>query len=1669
LAGSEEPLKIEGFDVCGLLGSGASSLVFAVADESGRDLALKLLARREDDSLLRSEFGRLSRLDHPNLIRVHDIGRTTTELSFAGRRFDANTLYIVMDRVSGRPADDYYRENKGEPDLLQTAWDLASAVEYMHSRGLLHHDIKPQNLLVRDSGKATLIDLGLATRAEASFGARGTLAFMAPEALVGGGDQRADLYGIGATLFALAAKTPPFAEVTGSALVEAIVEQPVRRLLGVGKGLSELIARLLSKDPLERPQTARALRAELARLRGDVNLVSSLASTPQLASPSFCGRSGPLSQLLALLEQNAPVVLVVGDPGSGKSRLIKEALRRQRILFAAGRAEPWRLVTDLREHCDLEGDDEARAWQVVERLGELGSTSRLLVHIDEGETDPFARLVAERLLEANGDISGISFVFELPRRARGFERLTDYSAVSQVVLGPLPKGALEQLFSSMTGLKPTSDDIDALLSATAGSPAIAVEFIRQWVRNGGRERLSDLGRSDVAGLDGLLARQRATLESPAKDALDVLAVLQRPATVSEISQRLDVPEEQIWTALLSLAGEGLIVVSEGRARFSAPAHYRSWQRAIPDDGYVRLARQCAPHEHDQARRIELSLAGLGERPLDGALLQALLAVANQLADRDELLRAIALSERAIERLPRGKSLDVERDRLLRTAAELHLRAARYERALDLCRRCAPPAPLLEAEILRRKGDYEPARQLLSESLSLLDGLERKRAKVLLGRLLLRIGQSKEALSLCDKEARLHLRGKEPLEAESAGVMEVAGLANYYLGDFATALEIFEAARARLFDEAALRARFTSMCGMVAFNRGRLVRAAALYKQALDAAKETKERHAEATYRGNLGSTRLELGEYREALSDLSATARDLARLGRTAEAATAACNLGGLLLALGDLEQASASADRADALLRTTGNRHIEGYVHLLRSEVAARKGELQRSLEAQSRAVEAFSDAGATRELQTASMVRVRLLLDSGQRIAAETLFAELQKDAGSDEQGYDGALVMLRARLLLARPTAPALELLDVVCEGLADHCAWLQRRGARPTLFRASGLLARLLQRYRPQVAGTFFQFALSCWEELMSKAPDGYRNTMQEDTDVRELQQAWQGFLQKRPAEAEAGRAAEQPEDAQLLRRLLVINRRLNSEHRLPNLLELIVDTVIDLTGAERGFVLLSRRGGPETAGAEGKAPRLVVETARNIDRRSLEGDGELALSRSIAEQAMQTLAPVVTIDAESDDRFAAARSVTALGLRSVLAVPLSVKGQIVGAVYVDHRLREAAFGRREIQLVEDFAQQAAIALENARLLAENESRRAEIETLNQRLAAEVEKQAAELSEVREELRSSRQALEVRYNYANIVGRTPRMLELFRLVDRITDTDLPVVVFGESGTGKELVARAIHVNGKRAEQRFVGENCGAIPETLLESVLFGAVKGAYTGAHRDRKGLFEVADGGTLFLDEVGEMSPGMQTKLLRVLQDGEFRPVGGERVIRVDVRVIAASNKDLRKLVEDGSFREDLFYRLNVVRIDIPALRDRREDIPMLVEHFLRKHGAEGRRISKAAMARLMGYGWPGNVRELENEVMRLVALAGDVIEPEDLSPQLSAGEPLALRDPDDLTLKPRVEHLERQLIKRALELTRQNQSRAAKLLGLSRYGLLKKLKRYFPERYGGQEKTRGGE
>jgi Nif-specific regulatory protein len=415
----------------------------------------------------------------------------------------------------------------------------------------------------------------------------------------------------------------------------------------------------------------------------------------------------------------------------------------------------------------------------------------------------------------------------------------------------------------------------------------------------------------------------------------------------------------------------------------------------------------------------------------------------------------------------------------------------------------------------------------------------------------------------------------------------------------------------------------------------------------------------------------------------------------------------------------------------------------------------------------------------------------------------------------------------------------------------------------------------------------------------------------------------------------------------------------------------------------------------------------------------------ALARARAGQS------IVSLDAQADEALRRNQSVARFGIRSILCAPLNLLGETLGVLYVDSRRGDHLFGPDDVEYLDLFAQQAALAIDL--------SRRADT--------------------LREDTRRLRLDLEGRAERFGILGRSAAIQRLWDTIERVAPYPMPVFVHGESGTGKELVARALHAHSGRKAAPFIGHNCAAVPETLLESELFGHARGAFTGADRDQRGLFEQAHGGTLFLDEVAEMSPGVQAKLLRVLQEGEIRPLGSDQRRKVDVRVIAATHRDPAESLDSGALRQDLFYRLAPVRIELPPLRDRREDIPLLFSTFVERAALrqqiQAPRIDPRIWRRLAAYDWPGNVREIQNEAERLCLLCSreGVLGPAELERHgCVALSPLPAIDEGEARVQP-LGQLEKAAIQRALRASGGNRDQAARQLGVSRATLFRKLKR----------------
>jgi transcriptional regulator with GAF, ATPase, and Fis domain/tetratricopeptide (TPR) repeat protein len=907
-----------------------------------------------------------------------------------------------------------------------------------------------------------------------------------------------------------------------------------------------------------------------------------------------------------------------------------------------------------------------------------------------------------------------------------------------------------------------------------------------------------------------------------------------------------------------------------------------------------------------------------------------------------------------------------------------------------------------AEVARRSGD--PSRATATAALALDSPSEdaRASARATLARIAWDEGRLDDAALQVSAD-----RGPAP--------SEIRALVALRRGQLELGVQIVEEALA-LNPDGEASSRLASVRGILEHARGNAASSLAEFTRAAELATRRGAVLDEATYLTGAAAAASDAGDVGAALAAATRAALLWERLGQRGRAARAWLSRASALSILGATHACDEAALEAKARAEESRDAQAAAYALWARAE-ARRPGD--------SIARECVISADfILREWDQEDRARsaARLLLWASDAID-DTRIIEANAAMGSARGPARWEWWGARAVAAISGRGAEDGDRILAELASLAGVGAPIASRG--PALCAAVRLA---LERGAGDAARRFEAARRALSEQLLSSTP----------TEFRGLVGALEWTTKGAPGDISREVALVPAQVAQLES----IVRALASRDRLRPLLEQVLDAMVLWSGVERGLLLLRAPDG-----------RLVPRAARNLARRDLSGE-QLVLSQGIARRALETGEPVVATDAFASlgDLLA---SVHALRLRSVLAVPLVARGERLGVVYLDDRARKGAFGPTELAWVKLVASYAATAIADARdqVLLKRAVRRAE--RAQNSLQALVRERDAELDVTRAELAHAK-VEGTRHKYESIVGRSDPMRRMLLIVDRVASSDVPVLIVGESGTGKELVARALHANGPRAKKSFVTESCGSIPETLLESTLFGHVKGAFTGASSSRAGLFEVANGGTLFLDEIGEMPLSMQAKLLRVLQDGEVRPVGGDRSRHVDVRIVGATHRDLEAMVTAGTFRQDLFYRLNVITVRVPSLRERAVDIPMLVAHLLSKHAPPGRklRVTREAIDRLSAYTWPGNVRQLENEVRRAVVLADDDgrIDVGELSAEMAQTEPGAGSE-NGKDLRSRIDRLEREAVSAALVTTQGNQTQAARLLGLSRFGLQKMIRR----------------
>lgn len=1649
-------MEAGGYHLIEKIGSGQFGEVWRARDpEREEEVALKILSATGLDgrvvSRFKDEFEILTTLHHPHLAPVYHFGL----LPDAGRYFFTSEFCRgrhFFPSVEGRPVS-YFEEL-----FVQ----LLSALDYIHSQGIVHSDIKSQNILVEERDRRPclkLVDFGLAARFQAlPRGRVGTLAYMAPEVLSQSPriDTRADLYAVGILALRALSGDWPFDIKDPKGIMEWHLKGDVPEALwsrrDIPKYLQEIMCKLLKKNPSERFSHARVIlsflnlaaggrfRSAERELHGEIPLEGPLVERTEVVE----SLKDAFSRVFySATEEKIPSgYFVSGELGVGKTRILEEI----RHFIELGEIPVFEMTCDRKvptwthlagllglpkiPEIPLDplrsfGEAALREEEIlIQRAAQLRESSR---------KRPFALLIDD-LHKAEAETQ--TLIRRLAKKSRG--RFFIVAATEEGEGIPLRRLTLDGIVSyasqQLGVTEKISEIAERLFKYSGGLPLLVCEGLRYLAPSIYRnESLED--RLPPPGLGLLYQEKIAGLSAEEKEVLRMVALLYRPVAEEELAEILG--SEEIGSFLRPLRQRGLVereILDRDRpgVRLTSQAlgldvtHVLS--KNDPDEkkglhgriaeGLIRIASaegRISPEE------IAFHLAEAGRKEAGGYYIEA----AALQKRRGQISNAVGSLTKAIRFLEAGSAF--WEDLNLETAHLLILQGA-YAEASARLQGMTPSVRLHELQgwisFKRRRFDEAQEAYQRGADLAGQDLLKKTLLSNAMGNVALQKGETAKAHALFDRALALE-DSLPPLDRIKVGNNHL-GLALALEGRYDEALCFYQGRLDRLPPEMiSERIALDNSIGYILLQGSRYGEAISRLGAVLDLSEKSGAFHCLFSILGNLTTALLKETRYTEALALLRKMESYQEFAGTTRDVVFNRLRQGSVYLILGMEEAARDCIESGQALASQASDPALANWLLLMEGYWEREFGSLQKSRRLFEQARESARGLGDLTLVSWSLYALSDLALEEGELELASVLSKEIPEL--TEDAEFSVRLDLFRAKLAVGDNETSNPEWLLKLLE---ERCL---KDNFREALWEIYQVLGRSAQKKGDsEEALEYFRKGIDVIESIAAALPEEYRDRYRHQRSRQKLFEE-QKEVMSMPSESYATR-------------LLEISKRMVTERDPERLLEFIMDTAIELSGASQGLLLL--------ADNEGKfEPRV----ARNVKKENLEA---VNFSRSVAREVVRTGQPFFSLNAPADEKLKAAESVMNLDLKTVACVPLKSHNKVTGAIYLDTGEGVPPLRREFLPTLTIFADQAALALANALLFQEKETRSLNLEKdllQTRKVLEEREEHLQELEALVSE--SPRKTL---YPYEKIIGRSKRMEEIFKTMDKITNAQVPVFILGETGTGKELLARALHQN-RRKKASFVAINCSAFPETILESELFGYCKGAFTGADRDRKGLFEEADGGTLFLDEVGDMSPAMQAKLLRAIQEQEVMRVGGRTPIKVSVRVVSASNKDLKKMVREGTFREDLYFRIAGITVSLPPLRERKEDIPLLVKHLIEKIRKENNlgsiRLGRQAMNRLVSYDWPGNIRELDQCLTNACLLAekGEIREDhllfhKDLYRAREGSPPLG--DLIVFDLEKKMEDYEREILLKTLEGCGGNKSEAARRLGLSRLTMHKKLKAY---------------
>jgi transcriptional regulator with GAF, ATPase, and Fis domain/serine/threonine protein kinase len=1477
------------------LGSGMSGQVYLVTDEQNNQCALKFLRTwtsqmesEEAADAFKEEFALLKNLKHPGIARILDFG-------FDEQR---QRYYFTSEFIQGQDffsASASFSSQQIEECIVQTL----RALEYIHTRGICHLDIKADNVLISDTGGIKLIDFGLSIERFRNQMV-GTPTYMAPEIIYGeSADHRADLYSLGVLFYSCLTRENPFRTRTIKDTLERQKKlvPPLPSLINqnVAAYLDRIIMRLIEKNRGDR-------YANAAQVIRDINLLSGnrypieteetlLSYLPE--EGALVGRATELrrsEEICLRLKQESTqkmrlALWIQGEKGTGKTRFLKE----------------------LKYFCQM---NELSVISSLDQTKQEHSKHDCVLILDD--VDQWDETTRETWVEWIQRAPEQSFITIFSSDDAGdnplyfLEPYIASSHLESLRLTNFSEDEVSNYIQSLTGLEnPPPFLTKALYDRSAGNPLFVSQLLTSLIAE---HRLFDSeGRWNEATLDDLgidfselslpnslqelLIKQYEDLTGPLRTLIELLSVYGQAAPRAMIQELSHTVTDQ---EVLSAIQKGLIkrtplitlnnplmrdvvcTALDSQALESWNTRIANWldSHGVHDDAAIYHGKGCDPDKACQKLKDmadKLITAGKGTQAID--LLELVMKRSETMNPQDEI-------------------------EIYRYLGEAYLQAANYSKSAEI---------------------FSKIRPLLSSIENRDDNIFYK----------------------VDIREKLSANSIKLGKVEDAKADIQAGLA--LLDDYK--------------DDPIRRMILDNSLAQVWCQEGRLDQAEDIFIKTKKAWENLAEEEQQKVSNNDLGFLYILKGNYQKARDELNAQRRFFIALPKRYPESRCEYNLAEAAFAMDDFDAAISHYQSCIALSKT-----LKSYELLLRSynglgNIYFQNNENAQSIDYYMRALYIAHKLGdASSEGAIHSNLGILYRSQSQGKEAEHHLLGALRILEDTENKSSYDLTFLARTHLELG-----ALFRERAAYEEARDHLRDAEKLiHDNPPLQKLEFWIHyELASLYDIQGRKNEGNKELSKLRSLASN--DEERNKVQELAEQASLQsivpEKSNGLIEQLDTDASSSAAA--------WKGLIHTLRYLNSEHDFEFLLKMILRYALELSEAESALILLKNSEGD-----------LSIASSLHTHV-----DTELStFSSQIAHQVIQKGRSVYTGDAQSDERFSSNSSVHLLKLRSVLALPISSTHDTIGVLYLDTRFGPTIFHDKEtVEIIEAFAAQVGIAIENARLIEEN--RHAQ-EILTKQLAHTQD----ELSITRTLLKDESHIFQTRYSYSNIIARSQQMRELFQVLDKITDTPLSVLIHGETGTGKELIAKALHYNSLRNAREFVAINCSTLPANLIESELFGHQAGAFTGADRDKRGLCELADGGTLFLDEIAEIPLELQSKLLRFLQEKEFRPLGDTKIKKVSVRVVAASHRDLKQCIQEGSFREDLYFRLCEIPVEIPPLRERPEDIPLLVNHFLKGYQEEIAetkkfKLEKELMHRMMDYSWPGNIRELENTVRVAAALS----------------------------------------------------------------------------------------